>query len=181
MLCVPYKRSLDILQQNWTFGTKGQKLQMLCVWQKRTGEVKVHLVVSYALIIAASEKWIILGNLPYTTKAEKRLSVFFASLSREILTSSPQWLNSQVPKPLHNQLGTPPVPCPISQFWVWPNSSATGKYITEFEILPHLGSVNLQMLSKTLQDVYLTVCWYQKDPCYTVAFINKTIYCLKLK
>lgn len=56
MLCAPYKRSLDILQQNWTFGTKGQKLQILCVWQKRTGEVKVQLLVSYVLIIAASEK-----------------------------------------------------------------------------------------------------------------------------
>ena len=56
MLCAPYKRSFDILQQNWTFSTKGQKLQILCVWQKRTGEVKGHLLVSYVLIIAASEK-----------------------------------------------------------------------------------------------------------------------------
>lgn len=56
MLCAPYKRSLDILQQNWTLSTKGQKLQILWVWQKRTGEVKVHLLVSYVLIIAASKK-----------------------------------------------------------------------------------------------------------------------------
>lgn len=59
-----------------------------------------------------------------------------------------------VPKLLPNQLGILPVPCPTCQSWLWPNSSATGKYITELEIMLHLGSVDLQILSKILQDVY---------------------------
>lgn len=58
---------------------------------------------------------------------------------------------------------------------------AAGKHMQECGILSHLGSVDLQILSNILQDAYLTVCRYQKDPHYAVVFINKTIYCFKLK
>jgi len=168
MLCALYKRSLDMLQQNWTFSTKGQKLQILCVWQKRTGEVKVHLLVSYVLIIAASEemdyprKWTI-----YYKGGKRALNVF---CQPDQAKPWPQVLSEQ---PLS------PVPGPTSQPCLWPNASAATKRVWECKILSHLGSANLQTLSKhTARCLSYSTA---KDTSCAIVFINKTIYCRKQK
>lgn len=182
MFCAPYKRSLDILQQNWTFSTKGQKLQILCVWQKRTGEVKVHLLVSYVLIIAASEKMDYPRKWTIHYKGRKRaLNVLCQPDQGKSWSQVPGVWVDGYPSCFTINFRHPLCPPQHPDPWLGPNSSATGKHIQECGILSHLGSVNLQILSNILQDVYLTVCWYQKDTHHAVILINKTIYCLKLK
>lgn len=181
MLCAPYKRSLDILQQNWTFGTKGQKLQILCVWQKRTGEVKVHLLVSHVLIIAASEK------MDYPRK----LAIYYTGRERTLnVLCQPVKGNPDLKSSVTEQPGTQTAsqstwdtPCALPSIPILTVAKLQCYWEAHYRTWDSasFGKRGFADSFKQIARCYLTVCWYQKDTCYTVVFINKIIYCLKLK